>query len=547
MKKIGFMCFFIFLVTAFTFVPTMQQSGVAEPLEGDDERHVFRHLGLEGYMDRNGNVVIDAQFEQAYSFVEGAARVNRRLPGLFSTIENPLRWGFIDINGNLIAPLEFASAEDFYKGIAQVVDDEGTLLRDYGTAFYIDMEGNKVPQEVVDSTQINVGITPIMISGPSRPMPNPPPMVYSYIDSNGELATSKTFEAAQPFIDGLAIVMNGDKLGVIDTNFDLVIDYIYDNLRNVDTDRFMAWIKGSGWILLDYKGNLIAELPFSPFWDFSEGLAPVSISWGSHGAYIDRDGNVLLDSRFSRTTHFYDGLACVEDMETGKWGVIDREGNYVLEPIYRDLEMSTSGLVRVYESFHNDYYIDLQGNRVGPKLIAGYSASPWALDELSKADERSLIPAILRKQDLRDDITREEFAEAALHMWQFLSGGVAVIPVRNPFTDTDNENVIMAYNLGIVQGFGDASFRPDELVTREQMAVMLVRALRRVEPDADYSTAGAPEFSDTDEISGWALDESLYLARLGVILGSEGRFSPKGNATREMALLMSVRTAEAMR
>ncbi len=86
---------------------------------------------------------------------------------------------------------------------------------------------------------------------------------------------------------------------------------------------------------------------------------------------------------------------------------------------------------------------------------------------------------------------------------------------------------------------------------------MLVRTIKLIAPNADYSTTGAPAFTDQADISGWALNDCLYIAKLGIIKGSNGKFMPRAitqahiaegyaNASREQALAMSVRTVEKM-
>jgi hypothetical protein len=76
---------------------------------------------------------------------------------------------------------------------------------------------------------------------------------------------------------------------------------------------------------------------------------------------------------------------------------------------------------------------------------------------------------------------------------------------------------------------------------------------------ADYSIAGVPDFPDQKDIDSWAADGAKYMSKLGIIKGdSRGYFMPKatttaqqasgyGTATREAAVLMSVRTYEVQR
>ena len=77
-------------------------------------------------------------------------------------------------------------------------------------------------------------------------------------------------------------------------------------------------------------------------------------------------------------------------------------------------------------------------------------------------------------------------------------------------------HVAQAYCYGMVSGTGDNTFTPDRLVTREEMAKMLVSTLTASEvnfnlsdgyDDADVVNA----FEDSDEVSSWAC--LLYTSR----------------------------------
>lgn len=55
---------------------------------------------------------------------------------------------------------------------------------------------------------------------------------------------------------------------------------------------------------------------------------------------------------------------------------------------------------------------------------------------------------------------------------------------------------------------------------------MLSRTIRGMAPGGDFSTFGAPTFSDRKDISSWALDHVLFMAKLGIIKGTDGKFMP---------------------
>ncbi|NLH00979.1 MAG: hypothetical protein GX488_03590 [Clostridiales bacterium] len=87
---------------------------------------------------------------------------------------------------------------------------------------------------------------------------------------------------------------------------------------------------------------------------------------------------------------------------------------------------------------------------------------------------------------------------------------------------------------------------------------MLFRAIKTIVPSADYSVAGIKDFPDQKDISSYAVDATKYMSKLGIIKGdAAGNFMPKattpaqtaagyGMATREAAILMTVRTYENM-
>ena len=194
-----------------------------------------------------------------------------------------------------------------------------------------------------------------------------------------------------------------------------------------------------------------------------------------------------------------------------------------------------------------------------------YEASSWAQEELARAEELGLIPESLQSADLREDITRAEFAAVSVKVYESLSGTKALPAVINPFTDTADLEVLKAYNVGITNGMGDGTvYVPDALLNREQAATMLTRVYKRVTmpgwtltTDSQFTLQYTKPalFGDDRDISGWAKDSVYFMAANKIIEGWGGNFAPKNvttqqeaegyaNATREQALLIAVRMVE---
>lgn len=251
---------------------------------------------------------------------------------------------------------------------------------------------------------------------------------------------------------------------------------------------------------------------------------------------------------------------------------IDRGGYWEYRP-FDDGDFDTVDIEAEVYSFraHFSEPWGYQGDWIDKERVSDYSniatignpafyedASSWAEPELKKAAEAGLIPEILMGVDMTKPITREEFAELAVLLYEKTTNKVATPVSPNPFKDTDNQQILKAYALGITQGTSNTEFSPNVLINREQTATMLFRTIKAIEPNGDYSIDGVQDFPDQKFISPWAVEATKYMFKLGIIKGdSSGNFMPKatttaqeaagyGMATREAAVLMTVRTYEAM-
>ena len=174
--------------------------------------------------------------------------------------------------------------------------------------------------------------------------------------------------------------------------------------------------------------------------------------------------------------------------------------------------------------------------------ISAFAApSTWAVDEVELAKQLGLTtPAIL--SDFQSPITREEFSEMIIKLYEELSGKIATPAEVNLFSDTSNPEILKANRLGIVQGFPGGIFAPSSLITREQIATMYYRTLLSIDQLIVAGTFNIG-FADKGLISSWAMKEVSFMSAKGVIQGRGGNmFDPKGNTTREEAIALTVRT-----
>lgn len=171
-------------------------------------------------------------------------------------------------------------------------------------------------------------------------------------------------------------------------------------------------------------------------------------------------------------------------------------------------------------------------------------ADHWAEADIRRAAARGLVRGY-PDQTFRPDnpITRTEFVVMTVRA---LCLEASDRDWDLPFTDRDKigewakDAVARAVKAGIVKGYEDGSFRPDVPLIRAEMTAILVRALGwQTTPEA------ATSFADDADLPGWAKRVAAAAAERGLVRGRAGNlFAPSDTATRAEAAVMLLRILE---
>ena len=160
------------------------------------------------------------------------------------------------------------------------------------------------------------------------------------------------------------------------------------------------------------------------------------------------------------------------------------------------------------------------------------SANTWAHGIIESAMENELIPAPLQSK-YRQATTRAEFCALAVALFEKALG--AEITARQTFSDTSDINVEKMAGLSVVNGFGDDLFFPNDLLTREQAATLIVRLLDAMGKPLSLAV---PTFSDEALLSVWAKQAVGQVQAAGIMGGvGSNRFAPKDPYTREQSII----------
>jgi hypothetical protein len=133
-------------------------------------------------------------------------------------------------------------------------------------------------------------------------------------------------------------------------------------------------------------------------------------------------------------------------------------------------------------------------------------------------------------------MTRAMFATVIGRLYERSYGEIAP-SASHAFTDCDDSAYYAKYadwaaKNGIISGYGNGRFGPDDLITREQMASILFRFADFLDLIPD-SVDTVLKYPDAGSISDYAKTAALYCQTMGIIGGrSGGVFTPKETATR---------------
>jgi len=279
----------------------------------------FKHKDKWGFVNKQGDVVIEPRFEHAWKFQEGMARIYQK-----GSV------GFINKDGIVVIKPQYKRAYDFSEGLAMVEKD--------GVNGFIDKEGNMVISKPEFS---NFGM--FFSEGLCRFWLN---NKCGFIDKTGKIVIENTFSNAGDFSEGYAWIYDGSKYGFVDKEGRVVIKPQYG-----------------------YVGN------------FSEGLARFSPTgyYGSYG-FIDKEGRVVIKPQFlwNSINGFSEGACTAATGGVNGWGFLKNtisastQGNH-LEKTGRMI--GVVGKITQKE-------ITVNGNDIGGRVFMGDSLCLYSGDTI---------------------------------------------------------------------------------------------------------------------------------------------------------------------
>ena len=213
------------------------------------------------------------------------------------------------------------------------------------------------------------------------------------------------------------------------------------------------------------------------------------------------------------------------DLGGGQFRFIMPEGNVNVNAVFTEAESGSEPADDVLSDFTD--------------LIPG----EWYADAIEYCVERGLMDGLSDTEFGPN--TSASRAMIVTMLWRL--SGEPEAEAELPFTDVADgawyaEAIRWAASEGIVLGYEDGTCRPEQLVTREELAAVLYRFAQKQGEGFKGAWMFLLPFEDRAEISGWA-DEAMHWCSMhGIILGrTETLIVPGEDATRAEAAAMLMR------
>ena len=170
--------------------------------------------------------------------------------------------------------------------------------------------------------------------------------------------------------------------------------------------------------------------------------------------------------------------------------------------------------------------------------IGGHWASGFIRDAITQGLVQGYPDGTFRPDQ---SITRAEIAVVLAKALQLKGDGAAL-----PFLDQEAIGawarlpIALAVEAGLLLGYEDNRFRPNQPITRAEIAVIVARVL-----ELDTSAYTVTGFADDADIPNWAKGAAEAIRKLGIVSGRGGnKFVPNDIATRAEAVVMLLRMLE---
>lgn len=203
-------------------------------------------------------------------------------------------------------------------------------------------------------------------------------------------------------------------------------------------------------------------------------------------------------------------------------------------------KLETTSRLKAVGALNSNLFTTLQNNETSSaKTFTDLAGYEWAKMQIESLAAQGIIAGTSATTfSPGNNITRADFICLLVRTLKLTaeveSNFDDVVP-----SDYFYNEVGTAKKLGITLGTGDNRFKPRENISRQDMMVIVARAMKIAGMELDESASDISIFQDSEEVAPYALSAVAQLINEEIIVGSNGRINPKGTVTRaQTAVIM---------
>jgi len=180
---------------------------------------------------------------------------------------------------------------------------------------------------------------------------------------------------------------------------------------------------------------------------------------------------------------------------------------------------------------------------MGQVGFAYNGVAPWYENGIAEAQSWRIIPDGFEEKSFNEPITRGEFAQAVVLAYLSATGELPIEWEAGSFEDENDAFADVAKALNIVSGYQDGTFKPEGLIRREEIFVMIHKLISKLDTLNTLETEAAEHimngYVDANKVSLWALNATAVMVERKIISGTDkGTLDPKSKTTRAQALVI---------
>lgn len=227
---------------------------------------------------------------------------------------------------------------------------------------------------------------------------------------------------------------------------------------------------------------------------------------------------------------------------------ITPDKDYIISDVLVDGKSVGAVETYTFKEVRDDHKIEAMfksGPKINPNTGRGnpftdVSEDDWFFDEVLIALDKGIMTGT-------SDTTFEPYlgtSRAMITTMLYRLEGTPKANVKNPFNDVSEnqwytEAISWGAENGIVKGYGNGIFKPEQTITREELCAILYRYAEHKGISINSST-DLNTFVDASDISDWVKEAVSFVVAEGLMNGKGNNiFDPKGTAIRaEVAVVM---------